>query len=85
MQFGEGGLRRHVAGRSHSKGLILRSYGVGNVPQGNQALMDVLAAAVNEGVVVVNTSQCLAGGVDQDTYARARADRASQRHRRRCF
>ncbi|MAQ99614.1 MAG: L-asparaginase 1 [Oceanospirillaceae bacterium] len=62
-------IARRLCAAEGLKGLILRSYGVGNVPQGNQALMDVLAAAVNEGVVVVNTSQCLAGGVYQDTYA----------------
>lgn len=51
------------------KALILNSYGVGNVPQGNRALMRALENAVDEGIVVVNTTQCLAGGVYQDTYA----------------
>ncbi len=51
------------------RGLILRSYGVGNAPQSNQALMDTLKHATGKGIVVVNTSQCLAGGVYQDTYA----------------
>lgn len=51
------------------RGLILRSYGVGNAPQGNEALMNTLHKATAAGIVVVNTSQCLAGGVYQDTYA----------------
>ncbi|MFP6845948.1 MAG: type I asparaginase [Thalassolituus sp.] len=51
------------------KGIILRNYGVGNVPSHNSALMQVIEEAVKRGIVVVNVSQCLAGGVFQDTYA----------------
>tara|TARA_R110001583_G_scaffold123009_1_gene274296 strand:- start:110 stop:1111 length:1002 start_codon:yes stop_codon:yes gene_type:complete len=51
------------------KGLILRNYGVGNVPSRNSALIQVIEDAVKRGIVVVNVSQCLAGGVFQDTYA----------------
>jgi len=50
-------------------GLILRSYGVGNVPGDNTDLMSALAAASERGVVIVNTSQCLRGAVSQTTYA----------------
>lgn len=51
------------------RGLVLRSYGVGNVPNADAALMDALAGAVVRGVAVVNTSQCENGGVAQDAYA----------------
>ena len=51
------------------KGMILSSYGVGNVPQGNTALMTTLQQAVERGIVIVNASQCLSGGVYQETYA----------------
>lgn len=51
------------------RGLILESYGVGNVADANADLMDVLASAVKRGVVVVNTSQCPTGAVEQGTYA----------------
>lgn len=51
------------------RGLVLRSYGVGNVPDADQALMAGLARAVGRGVVVVNTTQCESGGVAQGAYA----------------
>jgi L-asparaginase len=51
------------------KGLILRNYGVGNVPSHNSALMQALEEAVQGGIVVVSVSQCVAGGVFQNTYA----------------
>ncbi len=51
------------------RGLVLRSYGVGNVPDADPRLIEVLADAVARGVVVVNTSQCAVGGVAQGTYA----------------
>lgn len=49
------------------RGLVLRSYGVGNVPDAGPRLLGALAAAVERGVVVVNTSQCAVGGVAQGT------------------
>lgn len=54
---------------SSVRGLILRSYGVGNAPDADEALMAVLAQAVARGIVVVNTSQCITGGVTQGAYA----------------
>lgn len=51
------------------RGLILRSYGVGNAPDADEALMEVIAKAVKRGVVVVSTSQCISGGVTQGAYA----------------
>ncbi|MBY4677715.1 asparaginase [Marinobacterium arenosum] len=51
------------------KGLILQSYGVGNVPDANEALVDSLAKASDRGVVVLNITQCLQGRVSQGAYA----------------
>lgn len=51
------------------RGLILQSYGVGNVPDANTALMAVLADAVARGIVVINTTQCPNGSVEQGAYA----------------
>ncbi|MBT0962393.1 asparaginase [Denitromonas sp. IR12] len=51
------------------RGLILASYGVGNVPDADAALIDTLARAVDRGVVVLNTSQCPTGPVAQGAYA----------------
>ncbi|WP_428243053.1 asparaginase [Gynuella sp.] len=51
------------------RALIIQSYGVGNPPDGNRALIDELARAGEQGIVVVNISQCLQGGVYQGAYA----------------
>ena len=40
------------------KALIIRSYGVGNAPQ-NQAMLDCLKQANDNGIVIVNCSQCI--------------------------
>lgn len=53
------------------KGLILETFGSGNVPEGpNQALTRVLADGVRSGVTIVNVTQCLSGSVSP-TYASA--------------
>lgn len=51
------------------RGLVLRSYGVGNAPDADDALMSVIASAVKRGMAVVSTSQCMIGGVSQGAYA----------------
>jgi L-asparaginase len=51
------------------RALVLRTYGVGNAPDADPRLMDALARAVGRGIVVVNTTQCASGGVDQGSYA----------------
>lgn len=63
------GLAAAVLNSPERRGLILESYGVGNVADANTGLMEVLAAAVKRGIVVVNTSQCPTGTVEQGTYA----------------
>lgn len=56
-------------------GLILESYGAGNFPSGNPAtpvdgaIRAVLKKAQDDGVVVVNCTQVLAGNVDAAIYA----------------
>jgi L-asparaginase len=50
------------------KALIIRSYGVGNAPQ-DPNLLAALADADKQGVVVINSSQCLKGTVNMDGYA----------------
>jgi L-asparaginase len=51
------------------QGLILLTYGVGNIPDKNTALMDVLEQGVLNNKVIVNISQCMQGGVSQGAYA----------------
>lgn len=51
------------------EGLVLETYGVGNGPADNPALLDVLKSAVDRGVVIVNCTQCYRGKVRMGTYA----------------
>jgi L-asparaginase len=51
------------------RAMILRSYGVGNPPDNNQALITALEHASQRGVVILNLSQCQHGRVIQGTYA----------------
>ncbi|TYL49026.1 asparaginase domain-containing protein [Marinomonas sp. IMCC 4694] len=51
------------------KGAVLLSYGAGNAPDKNAALLGVLKAASERGVVIVNVSQCGAGSVVAGAYA----------------
>ena len=54
------------------KALIIRSYGVGNAPQ-NQAMLDCLKQANDNGIVIVNCSQCIKGKVNMKGYATGNA------------
>ena len=54
------------------KALILRSYGVGNAPQ-DKALLSCLKKAKEQGIVVVNCSQCIKGTVNMSGYATGNA------------
>ncbi len=51
------------------RGLVLSSYGAGNLPDAEPGLLDALARAVARGVVVVNRTQCSHGAVMQGAYA----------------
>ena len=51
------------------KGAVLLSYGAGNAPDKNAALLALLKAATDRGVVIVNVSQCGAGSVVAGAYA----------------
>lgn len=51
------------------QGVVLRTYGAGNAPSDNNALIRSIKQAITRGVVVVNVSQCIKGGVNQGAYA----------------
>ncbi len=51
------------------KAAVLLSYGAGNGPDNDPALLNTLKAASERGVVVVNVSQCGAGTVNSEAYA----------------
>ena len=50
------------------KALILRSYGVGNAPQ-DEKLLSLLQQATEDGILILNLSQCVKGKVNMGGYA----------------
>ena len=48
--------------------LVLESYGLGNAPQ-DKAFLDIIRRSVDEGMIIVNCSQCLTARVKMDVYA----------------
>lgn len=50
------------------KGLVLGTYGVGNCPDRDKRLIAVLQEATEQGLVIVNCTQCLQGTVHMDDY-----------------
>ncbi|MBE8167751.1 MAG: asparaginase [Shewanella sp.] len=54
------------------KALILRTFGVGNAPE-SPALLDVLRKADQNGIVLVNLTQCFKGRVNMSGYATGNA------------
>ena len=55
------------------RALILETYGQGNGPTGNKQFLDTIRAAVNDGILIINCTQCLHGGVTQTRYAAGNA------------
>lgn len=51
------------------EGLIIQSYGVGNLPDQNKALMTALKSATSNNCIVLNISQCLQAEVYHGHYA----------------
>ncbi|WP_111639764.1 asparaginase domain-containing protein [Marinomonas shanghaiensis] len=51
------------------RGAVLLSYGAGNAPDKDPALLALLKTATDRGVVIVNVSQCGAGSVAAGAYA----------------
>lgn len=64
-----GGAVDALVGQPGVRGLVLHSYGAGNVPANNRSFMTALERAAARGVVLVNTTQCLQGSVQQGVYA----------------
>jgi L-asparaginase len=58
---------RHCLNVAELKGVVMESYGSGNVPH-QPWFLDLLESAVNKGVVILNVSQCNGGNVIQGKY-----------------
>lgn len=54
------------------KAMILQSYGVGNAPQDN-ALLKSLETGIDQGITILNCTQCFRGRVNMDGYATGNA------------
>ncbi|GLS26929.1 asparaginase [Marinibactrum halimedae] len=54
------------------RALILRTYGVGNAPE-TPSLLKTLQKADEQGILIVNLSQCFKGRVNMDGYATGKA------------
>lgn len=62
------GVLRSQLGTEGVKGFVLRTFGAGNAPT-EQWFVDALADTVRAGKVIVNVTQCPAGGVEEKRYA----------------
>ncbi|MGB0466536.1 MAG: asparaginase domain-containing protein [Pontibacterium sp.] len=58
-----------IINNKQTGGVIIQSYGVGNLPDSNRDLMNVLEEAAGKGKVLVNLSSCFQGSVVQGAYA----------------
>lgn len=54
------------------KAMILQSYGVGNAPQ-DHALLKSLETGIDQGITILNCTQCFRGRVNMDGYATGNA------------
>lgn len=51
------------------KAIIIKTYGMGNSPNFDSPLMSIIERALAQGIIVLNITQCLIGGVNQETYS----------------
>ncbi len=58
---------RHLLDTPDVKGIVLKTYGAGNAPT-DKWFVDLIRSTVERGVVVVNVTQCVNGGVDSERY-----------------
>ncbi|MDE6556403.1 MAG: asparaginase [Duncaniella sp.] len=58
----------HLLNTPGIKGIVMRTYGAGNAPT-EQWFLDAISRTVERGVVIVNVSQCVNGGVHARRYA----------------
>jgi len=54
--------------RQPVKGLILITYGAGNIPSHDSELVSMIAEACNRGIVIVNCSHCIKDSVNMSAY-----------------
>ncbi|PKG63520.1 MULTISPECIES: asparaginase [Pseudoalteromonas] len=58
-----------IFNQNRFKAIIIKTYGMGNSPNVDSPLMRIMARAVSQGLIVLNVTQCMQGGVNQETYS----------------
>ena len=58
---------RHLLATPRIKGIVLKSRGAGNAPT-DRWFVDAIHDAVKRGIVIVNVTQCVNGGVNSERY-----------------
>ena len=56
-------LLRHMLAAPGIKGIVLRTYGTGNAPTSSW-FIEAIREVINRGVIVLNVTQCVNGGVN---------------------
>jgi hypothetical protein len=57
-----------LLGSNHIKGVVLKTYGAGNVPTKPVEFLEAIGDAVKAGKIVINVTQCVEGDVKQGLY-----------------
>ncbi len=58
---------RHMLNTPHIRGIVLKTFGAGNAPT-EPWFIDAIRDAVDRGIVVLNVTQCVDGGVNDTLY-----------------
>lgn len=62
-------LLRQLLADAQLDGLVLETYGAGNAPDDDEALLEALRKVAQRGTAIVNVSQCISGRVAMESYA----------------
>jgi L-asparaginase type I len=61
-------LFRGILETKNLRGVILKTYGAGNIPTEPSDLLNEIKKAVDKGIIIVNVTQCIKGDVEQGLY-----------------
>ena len=67
---------RHLLATPGIKGIVMKSFGAGNAPT-DRWFVDAIHDAVKRGIVIVNVTQCVNGGVNSERYMTGNARSAA--------
>lgn len=67
---------KHVVNQD-LQALIIETYGTGNVPSNNEAVINLIKQTQAQNIIAINKSQCIKGKVNMDAYATGEIMRTS--------